>query len=53
MPREKPDDARSFDIDETSVVAVRGSPDKLAFHDPTTPESYLAMEAPLSLRDYR
>ena len=35
------------------VVTVAGEPDKLAFHDPGTPDSYLSMDDPINLREYR
>ena len=53
MTSETTSAARSFDTDDAHIVTLEGSPDKLAFHDPTKPDSYLAIEEPLDLRDYR
>jgi len=44
---------RQFDTPSVSVVTVDGDPDRLAFYDRTSTRSWLAMDDPLDLRDYR
>jgi len=48
-----PTATRQFDTVTVSVVTVDGDPDRLAFYDGTSRQSWLAMDDPLDLRDYR
>jgi hypothetical protein len=56
MMHQNPTASRQFDTPSVSVVAVDGAgeaPDHLAFYDSTSTQSWLAMDDPLDLRDYR
>jgi len=56
MMHQDPTATRQFDAGELSVVTVDGAgdaPDRLAFYDGRSRQTWLAMDAPLDLRDYR
>ncbi|WP_158228651.1 hypothetical protein [Halorubrum sp. C191] len=50
---EDPSTAYTFDTPDVRVFAVSGDPDKLAFYEPPGRETYLAMEEPIDLHEYR
>jgi len=55
MMHQDPAATRQFDAD-VSVVTVDGAgdaPDRLAFYDGRSRQTWLAMDDPLDLRDYR
>ncbi len=56
MMHQNPTASRQFDTPSVSVMAVDGvgdAPDRLAFYDGTSTRSWLSMDDPLDLRDYR
>ena len=53
MIHQDPSASHQFDTDTVSVVTTEGEASPLAFYDPDSPRSWLAMDDPLDLRDYR
>ena len=53
MIHQDPTATKQFDTPALSVVTVDGDPDTLAFYDGASTRSWLAMDDPLDLRDYR
>ena len=42
-----------FDLPSVCVVAVDGDPDTLGLYEPTNSRSWLTMDDPVDVRDYR